>query len=55
MLLDDIAQQLKDSYDNTMTRPAGLRLEGLAHVSKVRLLEAGLELLLAKGYPDTSI
>lgn len=38
-----------------MTRPYGLTRESPAHVSKVRLLEAGLELLLAKGYADTGI
>jgi TetR/AcrR family transcriptional repressor of nem operon len=38
-----------------MARPSGLQLEPAPHETKQRLLEAGLELFLAKGYADTGI
>ncbi|HMA42150.1 MAG TPA: TetR family transcriptional regulator C-terminal domain-containing protein [Gemmatimonadales bacterium] len=37
-----------------MTRPIGLQGE-VAHATKVRLLEAGLNLLLKRGYADTGV
>lgn len=50
---------LRNSWDtrtiNPMTRPTGLTRESPPNTTKARLLEAGLELILARGYADTGI